>query len=49
MRDGASDDELIDIIGSVWSNRRDRYSELRSVNTQASQHHLTNKKSKCSA
>ena len=33
MRDGASDDELIDIIGSVWSNRRDRYSELRSGNT----------------
>ena len=33
MRDGASNDELIDIIGSVWSNRRDRYSELRSVNT----------------
>ena len=33
MRDGATDDDLIDIIGSVWSNRRDRYSELRSVNT----------------
>ena len=33
MRDGASNDELIDIIGSVWSNRRDRYSELRSGNT----------------
>ena len=33
MRDGASDDDLIEIIDRVWSNRRDRYSELRSSNT----------------
>ena len=33
MRDGANDDELIGIIERVWSNRRDRYSELRSSNT----------------
>ena len=33
MRDGAKDDDLIDIIERVWSNRRDRYSELRSSNT----------------
>ncbi len=33
MRDGASDDDLIEIIERVWSNRRDRYSELRSDNT----------------
>lgn len=33
MRDGASDDELSQIIERVWLNRRDRYSELRSSNT----------------
>lgn len=33
MRDGASDDELGKIIERVWLNRRDRYSELRSSNT----------------
>ena len=33
MRDGASDDELSEIIERVWLNRRDRYSELRSSNT----------------
>jgi len=33
MRDGATDDELIEIIERVWTNRRDRYSELRSSNT----------------
>lgn len=33
MRDGASDADLIDIIERVWTNRRDRYSELRSSNT----------------
>ena len=30
LRDGASDDELADAIGAVWSDRSDRYSELRS-------------------
>ena len=33
MRAGASDDELNEIIERVWLNRRDRYSELRSSNT----------------
>ena len=33
LRSGASDDELSEIIGRVWSARRDRYSELRSANT----------------
>lgn len=33
MRDGLTDDELSDIVERVWSNRRDRYSELRSSNT----------------
>src|SRR5882762_4527794 len=30
MRDGASDEELRDLIIGCWSNRRDRYSEERS-------------------
>src|SRR5436309_1126192 len=30
MRDGASDEELRDLIAGCWSNRRDRYSEERS-------------------
>ena len=33
LRSGASDEELSEIIGRVWSARRDRYSELRSANT----------------
>ena len=33
MRSGASDDELSEIIERVWLSRRDRYSELRSANT----------------
>lgn len=36
MRDGASDDEIIETIERVWLNRRDRYSELRSGNTDLS-------------
>ncbi len=36
MRDGATDADLTDIIERVWSNRRDRYSELRSGNTELS-------------
>jgi cyclic pyranopterin phosphate synthase len=34
MRSGATDDELAEIIGKVWKNRDDRYSELRSENTE---------------
>ncbi len=33
MRSGASDSELSEIIERVWLSRRDRYSELRSANT----------------
>ena len=33
MRGGASDDLLQDMVERVWSNRRDRYSEIRSANT----------------
>jgi cyclic pyranopterin phosphate synthase len=33
MRDGASDDENSDLLKSVWGNRIDRYSEIRSSNT----------------
>jgi cyclic pyranopterin phosphate synthase len=29
VRAGASDDELLEIVRTVWSGRRDRYSELR--------------------
>lgn len=34
MRSGASDDEISEIIERVWLSRRDRYSELRSANTE---------------
>jgi cyclic pyranopterin phosphate synthase len=33
LRDGASDDEISDLLKSVWGNRVDRYSEIRSSNT----------------
>lgn len=33
LRGGVSDDELARMIGGVWSDRRDRYSELRSAAT----------------
>jgi cyclic pyranopterin phosphate synthase len=33
LRGGASDEELYAAIGSIWSARRDRYSELRSART----------------
>ena len=33
LRDGASDGELYDEIGRIWSRRSDRYSEVRSENT----------------
>lgn len=34
MRDSASDNELREIIGRVWGARRDRYSELRSRDSE---------------
>ncbi len=34
IRSGATDDELSEIISGVWLPRRDRYSELRSGNTE---------------
>ena len=34
MRSGATDDELAEIIARVWKNRDDRYSELRSRDTE---------------
>jgi len=34
LRSGASDDELRDLIDSVWSKRTDRYSEQRAALTQ---------------
>ena len=34
LRAGASDDELFEILGKVWRGRTDRYSELRSEDTQ---------------
>ena len=33
IRNGASDDDLGDAIGSIWSRRTDRYSEIRSQQT----------------
>ncbi len=33
LRDGASDDELVDFVGRAWTARTDRYSELRSSQT----------------
>jgi cyclic pyranopterin phosphate synthase len=33
LRDGASDAELLDLLGGVWRTREDRYSELRSAAT----------------
>jgi cyclic pyranopterin phosphate synthase len=34
LRQGASDDELLDLIGGVWQKRTDRYSELRTSFTR---------------
>ena len=36
MRDGASDNETLEIVKRVWSHRRDRYSEIRSANSTSS-------------
>ena len=33
MRNGATDDELLQIITGVWERRVDRYSEERAANT----------------
>ncbi|MBH0008384.1 GTP 3',8-cyclase MoaA [Salinibacterium sp. SWN1162] len=33
MRDGCTDDQLSDAMASLWRERTDRYSELRSLNT----------------
>jgi GTP 3',8-cyclase len=35
LRSGASDDEISNLIGSVWARRGDRYSEIRSADTAA--------------
>ncbi|MEX2598439.1 MAG: GTP 3',8-cyclase MoaA, partial [Dehalococcoidia bacterium] len=37
LRDGATDDELREIISGIWRARTDRYSELRSALTKAGQ------------
>lgn len=37
IRNGSDDDELISIIRSTWGQRTDRYSELRSQNTDLDQ------------
>jgi GTP 3',8-cyclase len=34
LRSGATDDELAEIIGKVWTGRADRYSDLRSSDTE---------------
>jgi cyclic pyranopterin phosphate synthase len=31
LREGATDDELLALIGTTWRQRSDRYSELRST------------------
>ena len=33
LRSGASDEEIRDLLESIWSRREDRYSEIRSENT----------------
>jgi len=33
LRAGASDDELATLVGGIWRGRRDRYSELRTLQT----------------
>ncbi len=33
LRNGATDNEISDAIGSIWNGRRDRYSEIRSEQT----------------
>ena len=38
LRSGASDAEMLELIGGVWSKRRDRYSEERAGLSDTSQH-----------
>jgi cyclic pyranopterin phosphate synthase len=33
LRDGSTDEDISALVGRVWGNRADRYSELRSENT----------------
>ena len=33
LRSGASDDEITDAIAATWTERTDRYSDLRSAET----------------
>jgi len=37
LRDGASDEEMRSVISGVWTNRTDRYSEIRSSLTNSTQ------------
>ena len=39
LRGGASDDELYELVRAVWSERRDRYSELRASLRDAAELH----------
>jgi len=34
LRDGVSDEQLAALLGRIWGNRGDRYSELRSAETR---------------
>ena len=34
LRGDASDEKIVDTVASLWKNRDDRYSELRSEQTQ---------------
>ena len=34
LRNGASDDELAEIVANIWRARTDRYSEIRSSETR---------------
>jgi cyclic pyranopterin phosphate synthase len=38
LRAGASDDEMLALIGGVWAKRNDRYSEERAQLSDRSQH-----------
>jgi len=35
LRDGATDDDLRQLIGGTWRHRTDRYSEIRTENTDS--------------
>ena len=38
LREGASDEELASLLGSIWGNRRDRYSEQRAELRSRAEH-----------